>query len=332
MIVYSDIFLEHDFPGHPENKERLISIMDFLRKHRLLDEHLLAEPLKAVEEDILRVHSKEHFQKIEATQNFESTLQGDTYFTPQTFESALYAAGSLITCVEGESPVSFALPRPPGHHATRDTAMGFCIFNNVAVAAAYAKEKGTKKIAILDFDIHHGNGTQDIFYNSDILYISLHRSPFYPGSGRIEEIGAGNGEGFTVNIPLPAGVSDSSYKLALDEVVYPVFEDFKPDIIFYSAGYDCHFADTIGDLSLSSKIYYDIGKKSKEISKKSVFALEGGYNLNTLPYCVASTIQGFRGMEWGGYDSPKVEDTPITDKMSSVIQSVKKQVSEHWKI
>jgi acetoin utilization deacetylase AcuC-like enzyme len=332
MIVYSDRFLRHNMEGHPENKERLIRIMGLLRERDVFEKLPLIEPLPASEEDILAVHSKQHIADMRATSKMGESLFGDTYFTKDTYETALLATGGILTCIKKEEKKSFALVRPPGHHATPSAAMGFCIFNNVAVGASYAKKTGYKRIAILDFDLHHGNGTQEIFYTDDILYISLHQWPHYPGTGAIEEVGEGTGEGYTINIPLPAGVGDKSYRLALNEIVFPVLKEFSPDLLLVSAGYDGHFNDPLGNLRLSSGIYQNIAEEVGGIAKKVVFSLEGGYNLDALPRCVYATLQGLFGFEEEPFDRPKEEDRKISEYMQTKINAQEDLLSRYWEI
>ncbi|MFV2041131.1 MAG: histone deacetylase, partial [Candidatus Hydrothermarchaeales archaeon] len=181
MIVYTKDFLNHNLRGHPECRERLSSTVDFLEAKGVFDKVRLTEPGRAEAEDILRVHSRGHFENMKGIAESGTQVLGDTYYNPESFETALLAAGAVKTCIDSDSKAGFALVRPPGHHATKNASMGFCIFNNVAVGAAYARARGHEKIAILDFDIHHGNGTQDIFYDDDILYISLPQWPLRKG-------------------------------------------------------------------------------------------------------------------------------------------------------
>jgi acetoin utilization deacetylase AcuC-like enzyme len=332
MIVYDKAYLEHNLEGHPENKERLIKIVELLKRKEVFDKVPLIAPKKAEEEDLLRVHTHSHIEKMRELSNSSSTVLGDTYHNAQTFETALLAVGGVIKCIESKHKRSFALVRPPGHHATVDASMGFCIFNNVAVGASFARDNGYEKIAILDFDLHHGNGTQDIFYNDDILYLSLHQYPHYPGTGATHEVGSGKGEGFTVNVPLPPGTSDKSYETALKELVYPVLIDFSPDLLVLSAGYDGHFSDPLGNLLLTTELYNGISRKAKELSKKTIFSLEGGYNLESLPHCVYSSLQGLFDLEREEYENKVEEEVQLTQEMGKRTAAIKKQVSDYWNI
>lgn len=332
MIVYSDGFLKHHIDGHPESRERLTAIMGFLRERGVFDILPIIEPQAADEKDILLVHSKDHLADMKATSKLPGTIFGDTYFTKDTYKAALLAAGGVLTCINSDVDKSFALVRPPGHHATRNAAMGFCIFNNVAVGAAYAREKGYKKAAILDFDLHHGNGTQEIFYTDNVLYISLHQWPHYPGTGSIDELGHGNGEGYTVNVPLPAGTGDESYNLALNEVVFPVLKKFSPDILLVSAGYDGHYSDPLGGLRLSTEIYLTIAEKVETLANKVVFSLEGGYNLTSLPYCVYASLQGLFDLDEESFESKQEEDNRVSEHVVAKIKALKDALSTYWSV
>jgi len=286
MIVYSDRYLEHNLETHPENKLRLQNIIKFLEDKDVLRKVPLKNPRLSTEEELLMAHSKEHVEKIKNVCESEAKfLDADTYINRNSFEIAKLAAGGVLTCVQeffNGSKQSFALVRPPGHHATPNKAMGFCLFNNIAIGACYALKRNMK-VFILDFDLHHGNGTQEIFYgNSNVFYLSLHQYPWYPGTGSLEEIGIGEGKGFNVNIPLPVHTSDESYLKAIDEIALVLIEQFKPDLLMVSAGYDSHQLDPLGMLNLSTRCYYDITKRLVDKAKGIIYVLEGGYNLEAL--------------------------------------------------
>jgi acetoin utilization deacetylase AcuC-like enzyme len=330
MIVYSDSYLDHHMEGHPEKRERLISILSLLREKNVFEKVSLREPNKAREKDILRVHSRAHLENMRKISKTSPHIEGDTYYTPETFETSLLAAGGVLTCIDENTNRGFALVRPPGHHATTNASMGFCIFNNVAVGAAYSRSIGYKKVAILDFDLHHGNGTQEIFYAQDILYISLHQWPHYPGTGSIEEMGTGDGEGFNINLPLPAGVGDKSYGYALNALVYPVLEKFSPDIMLVSAGYDAHYQDPLGGLLLTANAYKEISEKLKALATKIVFSLEGGYNLSALPKCVHSSIKGLFDLDHSSVEHEVEENENISTKVEDRVQALKKLALDYW--
>ncbi|MEE8168795.1 MAG: histone deacetylase [Candidatus Hydrothermarchaeales archaeon] len=335
MIVYSEKYLGHNQEYHPENNQRLKAIMNHLTREDVFEKVPLLEPYAAREEDILRVHTRDYYQQMESLSlEGEGMLDADTYLTEDSFSVALLAAGGLMTCVdkafEGYD-FSFALIRPPGHHATQDKAMGFCIFNNVAVGASYAiKKYNLDRVFILDYDVHHGNGTQDIFYSDPkVCYLSLHQHPFYPGTGSAEEVGDGKGEGYTVNIPLPPMICDESYLRAFREIAVPILEQFEPQLIIVSAGYDSHHDDPLGGMKLSTKCYYEISNKLRETNCKVIFALEGGYNLKVLPASVYATIAPLFHLPVGLEETIE-EDKRITDYVDSKIAAYKRELSRYW--
>jgi len=226
--------------------------------------------------------------------------------SPESYEVARYAAGGVITATDavfdGKVDSAFALVRPPGHHATPEHAMGFCLFNNLAIATRYAlKKRNLERIAIIDFDVHHGNGTQDTFYKSpDVLYTSTHESPFYPGTGSVAETGSGTGKGTTVNIPLPAGCGDTEYSLVFEQIIKPAVRRFKPQFIMVSAGYDLHWADPLALMQLTvagcTRIAGIIKGLADELCDgRLVFTLEGGYNLAALATSISATLKVLMG-------------------------------------
>jgi acetoin utilization deacetylase AcuC-like enzyme len=212
-------------------------------------------------------------------------LDPDTVCTPSSYEAALLAAGAAIAAVEREG---FALARPPGHHALPDRAMGFCLFNNVAVAARFAqRELGLARIAILDWDVHHGNGTQDIFWDDDsVLFVSLHQWPFYPGTG-----GPGEGNETTVNIPLRAGCGDEEYAEAADRIAFPALEAFAPDLLLVSAGFDAAAGDLLGGMEVTEAGFRELARRTGSVCDRLALVLEGGYNISTLPGLVRSVLE-----------------------------------------
>ncbi|MFA5054872.1 MAG: histone deacetylase [Dehalococcoidia bacterium] len=312
-LVYHPIYLEHDTGMHCETASRLVSIMSHLNNEGTMDKLVPLNAQAASIDQVARVHSPSYISDIESfVKRGGGYLDGDTVASPSSYEAALYAAGGLIAAVDavmsGDVTYSFALVRPPGHHAVRSAAMGFCIFNNIAIAArdAIAKHK-LERVMIVDFDVHHGNGTQDAFYSdSSVLYFSTHQYPFYPGSGDVDEIGSGDGEGYTVNVPMPGGCGDAEYVRAFEEVLAPVTKRFKPQLILVSAGYDAHWADSIAGMQVSAPGYTRMATMLKKLAdelcdKRLVFALEGGYNLEALATSVDATINVL-------LDSPKAGD------------------------
>ena len=301
-VVFNKIFIEHDQSGHPENAVRLKSIIDGLESKNLFEKLELVNPRVAEIAELNLCHTEAYIQYVkEFCEKGGGYFDPDTYSNSDSFRAAAVAVGSSIDLVkeviEGKLNNGFALLRPPGHHALANRAMGFCLFGNIAIAANYAlTQKGIKKVAIVDFDVHHGNGTQALVGDDpNILFISSHQYPFYPGTGSIHETGKGDADGTIINIPLQAGVGDDGFKIVYDKIILPSLARFKPDLIFVSAGYDAHWDDPLANLNLSltgfdliSKKLIDIGDKI--CSGKIVFFLEGGYNLQVLKYAVANAV------------------------------------------
>jgi acetoin utilization deacetylase AcuC-like enzyme len=332
MIVYSERYQEHDMRNHPENSLRLKAIMRLLTKEDVFEKVPLVEPSPASREDVLRAHFPEHLEAVKRlAEEGGGTIGMDTYVTPGSYEIALLSAGGVLTCVdkyfEGYEG-SYALVRPPGHHAERHQAMGFCLFNNIATGAYYALEKyGLKRVMVLDFDVHHGNGTQDIFYSDPrVFYISLHQYPHYPGTGGIEENGEGRGRGHNLNIPLPPRTCDKSYLKAVEEVVIPVMNSFKPELVLVSAGYDTHHTDPLGGMNLSHGCYYTLTRRlMRSTSAGIIFCLEGGYNLDALAKGVYATMAALFNLGESEFEEPRVEDEGVTKYVDSRIAILKEK-------
>jgi acetoin utilization deacetylase AcuC-like enzyme len=299
-FLYDDIFLRHEMPpGHPERKERLTAILTGLAHAPYRNELLRIAPRKASFDDITSVHTGSYIERIK---RFGSGyLDGDTFMSEDSLEAALYAAGAVIEAVErcknGEIERAFCAVRPPGHHAEAGRAMGFCIFNNVAAGARYAQKIGYKNVFIIDFDVHHGNGTQHIFEEDDtVFYFSTHQSPLYPGTGHAGERGKGKGEGYTYNVPMPPGSGDKEFYAVYSEILPPLMKTFRPDIVLVSAGYDIHVNDPLANLQITGEGLRNIVHNIVCCPLESgpvpfVFALEGGYNLSALAEGVSITIE-----------------------------------------
>ena len=309
---YSDIFLQHAQPGHPESPQRLEAILESWEDAGLLKQLRALTPQPATEAQLLAVHSPRHLNLIRAAnERGGAMLDADTFMNQHSREAAYLAAGAAIGAVDavmqGELDTSFALVRPPGHHATRDLAMGFCIFNNVAVAAQHALDRyGLERVLIVDFDVHHGNGTQDIFYESpQVLYFSTHRYPFYPGSGHWRDTGLGVGKGLTVNVPLPHSVGDRMFAHIFDDLLYPVAERYQPQLVLVSAGYDAHWDDPLGALMLlTTEGYAYLVRVLQRIARdfcdgRIAFILEGGYHLEALANSATATVCALLGEQVG---------------------------------
>jgi acetoin utilization deacetylase AcuC-like enzyme len=305
--VFHTIYLEHNQPGHPENARRLERILETLHERGMLDRLQLLEPRSVTREELLRVHTDRHIEHVrEVAERGGGNLDPDTYVSSRSFEAALMAAGGVVRAVEGvmngEITNAFALVRPPGHHATAGRAMGFCLFNNVAIAAraALARE-GIERVFIADFDVHHGNGTADIFARDpNVLYFSTHQYPYYPGTGARRDVGHGAGSGTALNVPLPTSVGDDGYARILETLVWPVAERFSPDLMLVSAGYDAHWSDPLAHMALSLAGYAAIAQALVSMADqwcdgRIVFTLEGGYQLDALAYGVLNAFHALLG-------------------------------------
>ena len=243
LLFSSDLFVEHETPsGHPERSERA-TVMRILAREWADRGGVVAAPEAVTTQALLRVHNQQHLDTVAATAGRRVRLDPDTYTSPKSEVIARLAAGAAVGTVEHVlgSGTAVAFVRPPGHHAERDRVMGFCLYNNIAIAAAHALTRGLDKVAIVDYDVHHGNGTQWMFYDDPrVLYVSVHQYPFYPGTGAADDVGIGRGAGYTVNIPLESGAGDEDYRLVFERVVLPILEAFAPDLLLLSAGYDAH--------------------------------------------------------------------------------------------
>lgn len=302
-VVWDERYLLHETGhGHPERPERLEAIRQVLEGRPVGQKVVRLEPRLATSEEIALIHDFEYVRKIEKTAGHELQLDPDTHVSPKSWEAARLAVGGLLKCVDWVMEIpprnAFAFVRPPGHHAERARAMGFCLFNNVAIAAEYAlRNKDCRRILIIDYDVHHGNGTQWAFYERpEVFYISTHRYPFYPGTGARREEGRGKGKGYTLNLPFPGGEGDHEYLKVFEEEIIPVAEHYKPDLILVSAGYDAHRLDPLGGMNVTAEGF---GKMTEMILKtadrtcggKTILVLEGGYSLEGLAGSVERCLE-----------------------------------------
>ena len=286
-IVWDPAYSEHDTGDHPEGPDRVDSIVSYLKTTALWPRLAVERPRPATVDDVLLVHTPAEVETVrEAAAAGGRWLDSDTYVSPRSYEIALLSAGGALRATElwSDGLAPFALIRPPGHHATPDQAMGFCLFNNVAIAAARLLAGGLERIAIVDWDVHHGNGTQAAFYaDPRVLFCSVHEWPLYPGSGSVNECGEGAGEGFTVNIPLPAGARDGDYVRAFERVVEPVVGQFAPQAVLVSAGEDIALHDPLASMLVTEAGFAQMALRCLRLAQASAegrlaFVLEGGYD------------------------------------------------------
>jgi acetoin utilization deacetylase AcuC-like enzyme len=310
-IVWSNRYRDHETGSHPESPERIGAIERALRAAGMFDDRLVIDPQPATLDAVQAVHAPALVDLIrEAARQGGGWLDPDTIVSPASFDVALLAAGGACAAVdavmEGKAPRAFALVRPPGHHAEPGEAMGFCLFNNIAIAARHALDRwGLDRVAIVDWDVHHGNGTQAAFWREPrVLFISLHQVPFYPGSGSSAEVGEGAGAGTTVNIPLRAGSDDAAYLSAFETTVIPALRDFQPQLILVSAGFDPHADDPLAMMRVQTDTFGAFATLLRTAADelcggRLVLVLEGGYNLTALGESVVATIRGLDGLAGG---------------------------------
>jgi len=348
-ILYTPLFLEHR-PGrrHPESPKRLEAIMAYVRRSGILNSEscVLVEPKRQSLEDVLLVHDEEYVRFIERRCRMGGSPvdMGDTFVSPRSFDVAVRAVGASITAVdmvlEGSCRNAFVLCRPPGHHAGVDYACGFCLFNNVASATMHLlRRRGLRRVLIVDLDAHHGNGTQEIFYRTgDVLYVSLHQNPqTFPGAGFSWQVGEGDGEGYTVNIPLPQSTGDTVYLTALEWIVEPIAKQYRPEFILASVGLDVHHRDPIGRLGLTAWGQLAAIKKVLRLAEelcsgRFVAVLEGGYNLKFVAMMVTADISAMAGLTPKLWDTQPLNLHAIKAKGWKVLKEVRKIQSAYWSL
>lgn len=290
--------------GHPERPERLQAVRDGIAAAGLDGALVEFSPEPATRAELVRVHDPGYLEFLEEASYKGAVLDPDTVVAPGSFEAALRAAGAGLSAIErlerGEGSSAFLAVRPPGHHARRSAAMGFCLCNNIAVTAAALVARG-ERVLILDWDAHHGNGTQETFWaESEVLFVSLHEYPAYPGTGALVETGAGPGAGTTINVPFPSGTPGDAYRLAFDEVVVPAAERFSPSWLLVSAGFDAHRDDPLTDLGLTAGDFADLTARAMALAPpgRRILFLEGGYDLGALARSVGATLAALVGGEY----------------------------------
>jgi acetoin utilization deacetylase AcuC-like enzyme len=346
-IFMHDLFLEH-IPdiNHVESPERLRVIYEQLQQKPLSELFLYPDFQPASVAALELNHSKEHIMRVAGTAGKTfSSLDPDTKASAKSYDAACLAAGAVIggmeMIVHGEADNGFALVRPPGHHAEADWAMGFCLFNNVAIGARYGLQNlGLERIAIIDWDLHHGNGTQHSFYNtSQVLYFSSHAYPYYPGSGSLVEVGAGEGEGYTLNVPLSGGQDDRGFARIFQEIVVPVTREYRPDFIMVSAGFDTYFGDPLGTMAVTEKGYAAMTKQLVDLAAeicegRLLVVLEGGYNLRGLRDGVLAVLAELSGNPAcpGKVDEAALKDVLAADREVPVIKQVRDIAKRYWNL
>ena len=341
-IVRDERYMLHDMgPFHPEKPERLEAIYAMLDEEEMAGKFQAIQARPATKEELGFIHETSYIDYIEATQGKEKTfLDPDTQASADSYDAAILAAGGLCEAIsmvnDGQVHNAFALVRPPGHHAEKDRAMGFCIFNNIAIGARYAQRSlNLKRVLIVDWDVHHGNGTQHAFEeDSTILYFSTHQSPFYPGTGSFEQTGRGEGEGFTVNIPLSAGMGDLEFLGIFEKILRPIALDFQPEIILVSTGFDTYVDDPLGGMRVTPSGFAAMTRSIMQVADlschgKMVMTLEGGYNPEGQAECIKRVLLEMAGLtETRPLDQLDGGDQRILDK---IIKEVRKFHQPYWK-
>jgi len=334
-LLFTDpAFLAHDpGPRHPECPARLSKTLAMLEAHPL-EGVRYARPREASQVELARVHGPELVASLRALDGKDAMIDGDTFTSPGSVRAAVLAAGAGVSAVEavlrGEARNAFALVRPPGHHAEPDRAMGFCLFNNAAVAAEHARALGVERVLVVDWDVHHGNGTQAAFVGRrDVLYQSCHQFPYYPGTGAEEEVGSGEGEGFTVNVPLPAGRTDADLAAVFEDVFLPIADAYRPGLVVVSAGFDPHEDDPIGGMQVTERGFAALCTAVRQLAErhcagKLVLMLEGGYSLVGLPRSVHACVEVLTG--------GRTEALPAgtTNEAKAAIQRAQAVQARYW--
>jgi acetoin utilization deacetylase AcuC-like enzyme len=343
-IVRDVRYLDHQANTyHPESHHRLEVIHQMLQEPGMKGNYVEIHPRLASREELELIHLPRYVQLVAATAERDyAMLDPDTYACSKSYETARLAAGGVLAAVDqvvaGKVDNAFAFIRPPGHHAESSRAMGFCLFNNVAVAAAYAlRAHKVQRALIIDWDLHHGNGTQHSFYErADVLYFSTHQFPYYPGTGYVNEVGNGNGKGFTVNVPLAPGPGDGEYAGIFEEILEPISLEYKPGLVFVSAGFDIYYQDPLGGMQVTPAGFANLARIVLEFAEKTcggkvVFLLEGGYHLEGLRDSAREVLKTLRGEILAGGRDPSLCKSADQQMVGPIIGKVKEAQKPFWK-
>lgn len=340
-LVDDTLFDEHRAPHpHPERPERLGAARRAAARATETRGSTLVRlaPRDATDDELGRAHTAAYVEELGTLAGKHLFVDPDTFVSPRSVEAARRAAGGAVGLVEtllagrDGAPRGAALLRPPGHHATPDRAMGFCLVNNVAVAAHHALHRGLRRVAIVDFDVHHGNGTQDVFWDDPrVLFVSLHQAPLYPGTGAVDELGSGDARGATMNVPLPSGATDDVYRAAFDELVVPTLDAFAPELVLVSAGFDAHARDPLAGMLLSDAAYGDmvhalVGVAERSAEGRLGLLLEGGYDLDAVEAALASALTAMLG----GWEPTPRSVRPLEARFREAIDDARRLGREHF--
>lgn len=336
-LVLDERYTRHDTGrGHPERSQRIEVLLSALGGTPGVKR---LEPRLATPDEIVLVHEESHFAAVAGTRGLSrGAFDADTPVCGESFDTACLAAGGLLSIIDevmaGNLENGFAMVRPPGHHAERARAMGFCLFNNVAVGAAHLRRRyGLERVLVMDWDVHHGNGTQHSFYREPgVLFVSTHRYPFYPGTGGLDEVGAGEGTGFNVNVPLPGGFGDAEYADVFESIVVPVAELYEPEFILVSAGFDPHARDPLGGMNVTEAGFAGMARSLLEVAARwsqgrCVAVLEGGYDLTAIRDSSAAVLAQLMG---SGIEIPPAAGPP--SRATPVIEAVRRKYRDYWRI
>jgi len=344
-VVVDERYLRHgEGAYHPESPRRLESVYAMLAKPDMAGRYIAIAPRYATREELELVHSHSYVSLIASTAGKSYySLDPDTQTSPESYDTAQLAVGGFLNAIDavmtGEVDNAFAFVRPPGHHAGRDRAAGFCLFNNVAIGARYALAKyGLQRVLIADWDLHHGDGTQDIFYRDRrVLYFSTHQYPAYPGSGTLTETGQGEGQGYTINVPLKARTDDALYVKTFSGILKPVAMKFQPELILISAGFDTYFQDPLGDMRVTPKGYVYMTRILLDIAAaccrgRLVAVLEGGYHVEGLTESVQAVLREMRGETQASEDDLYRMEYEAEQGKDQILRRVSDQINPVWKV